>query len=40
MNVDTIYNCDCIDLMNEMKRGGGNGRLYNNRPAVSNLVQD
>lgn len=34
IELDKVYNCDCLDLMREMAAGGGKSRLAHNRPAV------
>ena len=34
LELNKVYNMDCLDLMREMVRGGGNGRLANSRSTI------
>lgn len=31
IKLDTVYNCDCMELMEEMRRGGDNRKFAFNR---------
>lgn len=34
LEINKVYNMDCLELMREMVRGGGNSRLVDSRPTL------
>lgn len=38
LEINKVYNIDCIELMKDMVRGGVNSRLVDSRPALWNRL--